>query len=142
MHRFPCRLVVLVALAIAASACGGSDTTATTPAPTTTSVTDTFTGTLTLNGAVTYSFTVVAVGTINVQLTSLLPDSAMPVGISIGTWNGSICTVPPGTFNDQSIQGSVVVGQTQTVGDFCVRIYDAAGTVATPQTYVIEVSHQ
>jgi hypothetical protein len=143
MHRFPCRLVVLVALAIAAGGCGGSsDTTATTPAPATTSVIDTFTGTLTLHGAATYSFTVVAVGTINVQLTSLLPDSAMPVGLSIGTWNGSICTVPPGTFNDQSIQGSVVVGQTQTVGDFCVRIYDAAGTVTTPETYVIEVSHQ
>jgi len=142
MHRFPCRLVVLVALAIAASGCGGSGTTATTPAPATTSVIDTFTGTLTLHGAATYSFTVVAVGTINVQLTSLLPDSAMPVGLSIGTWNGSICTVPPGTFNDQSIQGSVVVGQTQTVGDFCVRIYDAAGTVTTPETYVIEVSHQ
>jgi hypothetical protein len=142
MHRFTFCLAVLVALAIGASGCGGNDPAVTAPPPPTTSVIDTFTGTLTLNGAATYSFTVIAVGTINVQLTSLLPDSAKPVGLSIGTWNGSICTVPPGTFNDRTIQGSVVVGQTQTVGDFCVRIYDAAGTVVTPQTYVIEVSHQ
>jgi hypothetical protein len=142
MHRFSSRIVVLAALAVAASGCGSSDDTPTTPAPTPSTIVDTFTGTLTLNGAATYSFTVIAPGGITAQLTALSPDPAKPVGLSLGTWNGSICTVPPGLFNDQTIQGSVVVGQTQTVGDFCVRIYDAAGTVVTPQTYTIEVSHQ
>ena len=143
MYRLTFRLVLLALLAAVATGCGGGDNsgdTPTTPAPTT--VTDTFTGVLTLNGAATYPFTVAAPGGITAQLVSLQPDADAPVGLSLGTWNGSICTVPPGLFNDKTKQGDVVVGQTQTVGDFCVRIYDAGGTVVNPETYIIEVSHQ
>ena len=143
MHRFTSRLLLLVALAVVAAGCGNSDSsgdTSTAPAPIT--FTDSFTGILTLNGATTHPFTVTATGSITAQLTSLKPDSARPVGLSLGTWNGSICQVGPGLFNDKSIQGSVVIGETQTVGDFCVRIYDAAGTVVDPETYVIDVAHR
>ena len=144
MPRFTTsHLVLLGALAVAASGCGnggnGSGDTSTTPAPIT--FVRTFTGTLTLNGAATYPFTVTAPGRITAQLTSLEPDAEKPVGLSLGTWNGNSCTVPPGLFNDIATLGSVVIGQTQTVGDFCVRIYDPAGTVVTPETYVIQVSH-
>jgi hypothetical protein len=72
------------------------------------------------------------------QIVDLQPDGQSPVGISLGTWNGSICQIV--LANDVAIQGSVVLGATNTAGDFCVRIYDAAGSVAREQTYVIEVT--
>ena len=136
------RLLPLVALALTVSGCGGnSDTTTTTPAPTTSAtVTDTFTGTLLLNGAITHPFTVTGVGSVDAVLTTLTPDSARPVGLSMGTWNGSICQIL--LANDASIQGSVVIGQAATSGNFCVRIYDASGTVTQPQAYTIDVTHQ
>ena len=138
MHRFFSRLVPLVSLSLVVSGCGSSsDETVTAPAPTV--LTESFSGTLTLNGATTYSFRVTATGNITAQLVTLSPDSTKPVGLALGTWNGSICqiTLP----NDNSIQGSVTVGTASAVGDFCVRIYDAAGTVDQPQTYTIEVDH-
>lgn len=142
MHRFTPRLL-LVALAVVAGGCGsGAASSGDTPTTASTTLTHSFTGILTLNGATTYPFSVTAAGGITAQLTSLQPDQLKPVGLSLGTWNGSVCQVPPGLFNDKAIQGSVVIGETQTVGDFCVRIYDAAGTVVDPETYVIEVSHR
>ena len=141
MHRFFSRVIPLAALSLIVTGCGGgtADTT-TTPAPTSTTVTDTFSGILTLNGAVTHPFTVTGVGGVSALLTALSPDAVKPVGLSMGTWNGSICQIV--LANDVSIQGSVVVGTTSTVGDFCVRIYDANGTVVQPETYAIEVTHQ
>jgi hypothetical protein len=92
MHRFISRLVPLVALSLIMSGCGG-DNDPVAPPPATTSVISSFSGTLTLNGATSYSFTVAGTGGITAQLTSLQPDAAKPVGFSLGTWNGSICQI-------------------------------------------------
>jgi hypothetical protein len=70
----------------------------------------------------------------------LSPDSTLAVGLALGTWNGSICQIV--LANDQTRQGDVVVGATNQAGDFCVRIYDAAGTVVQAQAYLIHVFHQ
>jgi len=141
MHRLIARLVPMVAASLALLIMGGcgnsSDDSVVAPPPPT--LTDTFSGTLNLNGAITHSFTVTGAGSITAQLTTLSPDSTKPVGLSLGTWNGSICQVI--LPNDNSVQGSVVVGNSSTIGSFCVRIYDAAGTVVDPQTYVIDVFH-
>jgi hypothetical protein len=138
MHRLIARLVPLIAVSLIVSGCGNnSDDAVVAPPPTT--FTDTFTGTLTLNGGTTFSFTVVGAGDMRAQLTTLEPDHTKPVGLSLGTWNGSICQVI--LPNDNSIQGSVVDGRASAPGSFCVRIYDAAGTVVDPQTYVIDVFH-
>jgi len=138
MHRLICRLVPLIAVSLVVSGCGSnSDDSVVAPPPTT--FTDTFTGTLTLNGGTTFSFNVTGSGDMRAQLTTLSPDSTKPVGLSLGTWNGSICQVI--LPNDNSIQGSVVDGRASAPGSFCVRIYDAAGTVVDPQAYVIDVFH-
>src|SRR5258706_10992679 len=127
MHRLIARLVPMVAASLALLIMGGcrnsSDGSVVAPPPPT--LTDTFTGTLTLNGATTFSFTVTGAGNITAQLTTLSPDSTKPVGLSVGTWNGSICQII--LPNDNSVQGSVVVGTASTNGSYCVRIYDAAG---------------
>jgi hypothetical protein len=138
MHRLISRLVLLVAVSLIASGCGGNsnDSVVAPPPPT---LTETFTGTLTLNGATTFSFNVTGAGDMRAQLTTLSPDGTKPVGLSLGTWNGCICQVI--LPNDNAIQGSVVDGRASTTGSFCVRIYDAAGTVVDPQSYVIDVFH-
>ena len=133
------RLVPLAAVLLAVSGCGANAPADTTPAPPPL-LSNQFSGVLTLNGGITHPFTVTGSGTITVQLISLMPDAEGPIGLSIGTWNGSSCQII--LANDLSIQGSVVIGQTTTVGNFCVRVYDAAGTVVEPETYIIEVTHQ
>jgi hypothetical protein len=142
MYRFARRLPLLVALTLAASGCRGDDGSDTPTDPGgPSSSTETFTGILTLNGAATHRFTVAATGAMSAQLASLQPDSAKPVGFSLGSWSNGVCAVSPGLYNDVAIQGSTIVGETQTVGEFCVRIYDAAGSTVDPQTYIIEVTH-
>lgn len=141
MHRLIARLVPIVAASLALlimGGCGGSsDNSVVAPPPAT--LTETFSGTLTLNGATTFSFSVTGAGIITAQLTTLSPDSTKPVGLSLGTWNGSICQVI--LSNDNSVQGSQVVGTATAVGSFCVRIYDAAGTVTGPQAFTLDVVH-
>jgi hypothetical protein len=144
MHRLR-SCIVLGLLLLAAGACGGDDDSITEPPPTTT-VTATFPGVLTLNGARTHTFTVTAGGSITAQLTTMTmqdPDDkspVVPVGLSLGTWNGSICQIV--LDNGATNPGQVVLGQTTAIGDFCVRIYDATGTVVKPQSYVIDVFYQ
>ena len=139
MHRLISRFVPLIALLLVVSGCGSnSDNVIVAPTPPT--LTDTFTGTLTPNGGTTFAFNVTGSGDMRAQLTTLGPDSTKPVGLALGTWNGSICQLI--LAHDNAIQGSVVDGRASTVGSFCVRIYDAAGTVVDPQTYVIDVFHQ
>jgi len=138
MHRLIACLVPVVAASLIMGGCrNSSDESVVAPPPPT--LTDTFTGTLTLNGATTFSFTVTGAGNITAQLTTLSPDSTKPVGVSLGTWNGSICQII--LRNDNSVQGSSVVGTASTNGSFCVSIYDAAGTVVGPQTFTIDVFH-
>jgi hypothetical protein len=135
--RFGSRILLAVGLLLAAGACGSDDESVTGPPPTT-GVSETFSGVLSLNGARVHTFTVTAPGGISVVLTSLTPNN--PVGLNLGTSNGSICQIV--LFNDNATQGSVNVGQTTATGTFCVVIHDAAGTVVEPQTYVIDVSYQ
>jgi hypothetical protein len=141
MHRLIARLVPMVAASLALlsmGGCGGgsNDSVVAPPPPT---LTETFSGTLTLNGATTFSFAVTGAGNITAQLTTLSPDSTKPVGVSLGTWNGSICQII--LRNDNSVQGSQVVGTASTTGSFCVSIYDASGTVVGPQAFTLDVFH-
>lgn len=140
MRRFFSRVIPVVALSLIVTGCGENTDTPTTPALTPATVTDSYSGILTKNGALTHPFTVTGPGGISAQLVSLAGDSVVPVGMGLGTWNGSSCQIV--LANDSAIQGSVVVGTSSTAGDFCVRIYDAAGTVVEPVTYTIQVVHQ
>src|SRR5258705_12549460 len=73
-----------VVLALGAAACGNdTPTTPTTTTPVT--VTDTFAGTLTPSGAASYAFTTAASGNVIATLSSLAPDSALVVGLALGT---------------------------------------------------------
>jgi len=127
-----------VALAFSAVACGKDTATTTTPTTTTATVTDTFAGTLTANGAASYSFTTATSGNVTATIASLTPDSTLIVGLGLGTWNGNACQIV--LAKDQATQFSYVVGQASSAGSLCVRIYDV-GRVIDPTTYEVQVNH-
>jgi hypothetical protein len=140
MSRFTLAAIVAVALSVAA--CDSSTTAPTTA--TTPTVTDTFTGTLNLNGASSFAFSVSAAGYVYATLTSVadsdtnLADTTATVGMSLGTWNGTGCTVI--LSNDQAVQGTMVTGSVTGIGNLCARVYDV-GKVVTPLSYQITVIH-
>jgi hypothetical protein len=141
MHRLFGRFLPIAAVLLIVSGCGGDDDndSPTTPEPTPV-VTEPFQGVIGLNGAATHSFTVTGASQITAQLVSLSPDATLTVGLALGTWNGSICQIV--LANDQTKQGDVVEGATQTAGEFCVRVYDAQGILVNAQAYLIHVFHQ
>jgi hypothetical protein len=130
-------LVLLALVALGAAGCD-EETTPTTPTTPTPTVTDTFTGTLTTNGARTFNFAVAATGQVTATLTELA-SSAVPVGLSLGNWNGTTCQIV--LANDNSVQGTFVTGNMTATGNLCVRIYDASGNVATTLAFKIDVVH-
>lgn len=142
-------LLLAAVLAGAAGCDSNNDTTTggTTTTPTTTfQTTETFTGTLTTNGAASYSFTVTAAGTVYVTLTAL-SDSANPsatpptVGLSLGTWNGTSCSVQTGIFTDTAAVNASIAGTVTGAGQLCARVYDAASRLTSPLSFTITVVH-
>ncbi len=140
MHRLvPC-LLPLVTLVAIASGCASSDEEApTTTTPSAVTVTETFSGTLTLNGAATHPFDVTANGLVTALVKTLSPDAAQIIGVALGTWSGNACQIV--LANDAATEGSSVTGTAAVAGSFCLRVSDARGTVATPASYVIDVTH-
>jgi hypothetical protein len=71
---------------------------------------------------------------------SLSPDAAV-IGLSLGTWNDSAATCQVTLANDKATQGTVVTGLASSLGNLCLRVYDAAGTLEQETTYEVEVVH-
>ena len=133
-------LVLPIALALGAGACSDDPDTTTTPTvPTQVNVTETFTGTITKNGAVSFPFTAISAGTATASLTTVGPDAAIPLGISVGVWNGTSCAVA--IANDNALQGYVLTASINAAGSLCLRVYDAAARVTDVFTFTVEVVH-
>ena len=138
MFRF-LRVVLLPISIVLAAGCNSSNPTLSPTTPTTpTSTTDTFSGTLNPNGAATYPFAVPAAGVVTATLTSITPDSALVIGLSLGTWNGSACQIV--LANDKATQGTVVIGSVSGAGNLCVRVYDV-GSVVSAESFQVVVVH-
>lgn len=103
-------------------------------------VTETFNGTLTKNGSITHQFSATSRGAVTVTLTKVDPDSTLAIGVSLGTWNGASCQLI--LSNDATTVGTGLLGQVSGVGNLCVKVYDAAGTVPTSsEAYSVDVAH-
>ncbi len=135
MSRFTFAALVLSALSM--SACGDNSPTTPTPVPPS-SVTDTFSGTLTVNGASSFPFSVSSQGAVYLTLTSVA-DSSVAVGLSLGTWSVTgICSAV--LSNDAAVQGASIAGSATNIGTLCARVYDV-GKVVSPLDYQITVVH-
>jgi hypothetical protein len=134
-RRLLCAAVVSAALLGA----GCEDDTPITPIdPTPTEITEPpFAGRLAINGGVTTSFQSVQAGTVTAIIDSLLP-TAVPIGVSLGVWNGTSCQQI--TFNDQASVGSGVAALANGAGNLCARVYDS-GQLTEPLDFVVTIKH-
>ena len=132
----------MLAAVLVATACNnGSATPATSPTSPTTApqtTTQTFTGSLNPNGADTFTFAAQP-GTVTATLTSLGSGSTIDVGLSLGTFDGTSCTV--GVADDAAQVNTVVTGTASVGGNLCVRVYDV-GNVTSTLPFAITVVHQ
>ena len=147
VRRQICALLLTAAATMGAAGCDDSNTTTTTggtTTPTGFTVTETFTGTLEKNGAQSYSFSTSAAGTVYVTLTTLsdpLGTTVPAVGLSLGTWNGTSCSVQTGIFTDSASTNASIAGTVTGTGFLCTRVYDPATRVGNPLSYTITVVH-
>ena len=136
-RRFPALCLVLALAAFSAAACDDENdppTTPNTPPPT---VTESFTGSLNPGGGgVTFAFTVAANGQVTATLVEL-SSSAVPVSLSLGNWNRSVCQVV--LANDNAVQGTFVTGSMSAAGSLCVRL--GSGNLESPVTFRVDVVH-
>jgi len=143
---------LLAATVATGAACNNNSTDTSSTSTTTTSpstaftVTETFSGTLTTNSAQSYSFSASTSGTVYLTLTTLTDavnsgTTTPPVGISMGTWNGTACAVQTGIFSDEAGAGASIGGTVPSAGTLCVRIYDSRSRVTDPLNYTLTVTH-
>ena len=152
MQRLFWRALLVVAVVGAAAACDDNNNFSTPTGPTTppTVLTETFSGTLVKNAAFTHPFTVSDAGDVSIFLLQSVdpahPDNnAIPIGVSLGTWNGISCAVviasdsimPVNTDNPS--QGRLT-GRATAAGNLCVRVYDV-GFVPGSATYELLIDH-
>jgi len=143
MRRWFGRVLLVPVVVMAVAACGQKDpflpTGPTTP-PTVRS--DTFSGVLTKNSAFTHPFVVGDAGDVSVFLITSTdaahPDVVVPLGVSLGTWNGSSCAIV--IANDNVSQGSSISGRATAAGNLCVRVYDV-GFVPGSANYELLIDH-
>jgi hypothetical protein len=146
MFRAFVRGSIVLATALAITGCAGSatSTTSTTPTTTATPITEPpFTGTLTVNGFQIQSFIVTAAGTVTLTLATLdtNPDGTPAVvDLSLGTWNGTVCALPPGLDMPSATEGSSVSGSVTGAGSLCARIGDN-GKLTAPVAFTINIGH-
>jgi hypothetical protein len=149
MSRFFRRAWLLVPALAVLAACDNNNT-ANPTGPTTptipTVLSETFSGTLSRNSAFTHPFAVNDSGTVSVFLiTSSDPkdpnNNAIPIGVSLGTWNGQSCAIV--IANDSLVPGTAtsnITGQATAAGNLCVRVYDV-GFVPGSAAYEVLVDH-
>ena len=137
-----CRLVLVPALAVlvlGGAGCDNGDDTVTppttTPSPT---ITETFAGSITTNGAASFTFPTTASGAVTATLRSLTPVSTIQVSLALGTWNGVSCQIV--LINDRASQGGAITGNVGGAGTLCVRISDI-GQISGTTGFEIVVVH-
>jgi hypothetical protein len=124
--------VAAVLLALTLTSC--SDSTPATPTPTLT--TDTFTGTLVPSQKVVHPYAVKAAGQVTTTVTAL--SGAAYIGVGVGTWDGTTCTV--GAHAENVMTGGYFLTSVPSSQNLCTLVYDV-GSITTTATYTVTVIH-
>src|SRR5262249_53505409 len=138
-------VLMLIPVAGIASACGSNNTSTIPTGPSLPTVlTETFSGTLTHNAAYTHPFSVTAAGSVTVFLITSsnaanVLDNQIPLGVSLGTWNGASCAIV--IANDNVAPGSSITGTATAAGNLCVRVCDVGFVPSSSDNYELLVDH-
>lgn len=128
---------VLLAAAFGA-ACGDDDPPTTPSGPDPVAVSETFPEVLNPNGGRTHPFFVDRAGNVTATITAITPEPPPLVGLALGTWNGSACTLI--VTNDNAQVGQTLTATATGAGGFCVRLYDT-GRLTQTIDYSVTVTH-
>ncbi len=140
MSRSRIRQLLVALAAVTAAACDSGNTpvvpTPPDPAPT---ITETFSGTVGQNGAVTFNFTTKAAGQVTARLALQTPDETIPMGFSLGEWNGLACEVK--IRNDNALVGAIIAGNVSGAGTLCASYYDV-GRIPDPNPNPVRLTFE
>lgn len=138
MRRSRFGWVAILSIAAVSFGCDDADP-APDPTPVPVIITERFSGSLTVNGAITFPFSATSAGQVLLTVTAIAPDATIPLGVSLGTWDGfAACQVI--LDNNNALVGSQVRGQASAAGNLCARVYDV-GKFSAPITFEITVTH-
>jgi hypothetical protein len=135
MRRLSHCLLLATVIAAGAAACGTADPLVR-PTPPSVTVTETFSGSFKANSAVTHPFVSQAAGTVTATLSAVTP--AVNIGLSLGTWDGTVCTIVKA--NDNATPTAAISGDVTSAASLCVRLYDV-GNVTDTLEYTVTVVH-
>ena len=110
------------------------------PTPTPTTADLFFSSQLMARGSVSRSFTTTRSGEVKVVFTALLPETSALVAVSLGSFDGTICT-PTTTVVVAQGSTDAVITTTLAAGNHCVRIADQNATLTKTNDFSITVNY-
>jgi len=138
------RSLPLLCLLLAAAACNTTaSTTSTTSvtAPTPAVTTETFSGAVDVGGSAYNPFTIaLSGGQVNVILTAAGPPSTIYMGLGVGTYDGTACTLLTGGSVVTPAGTAAQLAGILNAGAYCVMVYDAGNQTASI-IYSVTVNH-
>lgn len=131
--------VAIVAM-LATAGCGGSPLSPTEVEEfnALTTVTENFSGSVAVGTTVSHAFAVTKAGSVTLTLTDITPDSGVLVGLGLGGWDGTNCSIQISTSEGKL--NEVYQASTSGAGNFCVAIGDP-GTFAGDIGYTVKITH-
>ncbi len=134
-------LLLLGVVSALAACCDNSGDTTTPTTPSVPVVTENFTGTVDQGGQSINQFTVATSGNqVNVILTAAGPPTTIYMGIGVGTYANSTCTLLTNGSVVAQAGATAQLSGTVNAGTYCVEIYDA-GNQSAQVSYAVTVTH-
>ncbi len=128
--------LLLAAPLVLLAGCGSSDDNVTAPTPLApANVTEEFSGSVDVERSAVHPFPVPSRSTITVTLVTVGPLSTLAVGLGVGTWDGTNCTL---VAADNNAREASALSGTVEPANYCAAIFDS-GNLTQTITYTVRV---
>jgi hypothetical protein len=137
------QLTIVSVTLLGSIACGAktpTEPTPTPPAPVYELKTETFSGNVKTGGAVSFPFTVVNPGDIQVSITAMAPTSTLAMGIALGYWETATLTCVEQLRTTTATINVAFAATPSSPGEYCVGIFDT-GNVTVASDFTLSVTH-
>lgn len=141
MKRLLAVLLVGVTPLVAASCDNGGSSDTTPTSPSAALVTENFTGTVDPGGTAVNQFSVTTSGNqVNVLLTAAGPPATIYMGLGVGTYASSTCTLLTNGSVLAQAGATAQLSGTVNAGTYCVEVFDV-GNQTAQISYTVTVTH-